>query len=460
MTASILYASLLGQSNVSQLSVRGPDGSSGVAHLKEGLIQKTSFSQVAITNSAVGSSTVDGNSHDRPLKTWWYPDDNKPGKNLLDAVATMNTQITNLRAQGSVIPIVVWGQGESEANSLGTPKTDAGRQAAEQRYLTATKSVFDYIQDHVNPDIEFYILETGRFNTAGAVNFGYPQYLIDKVNLGLKYVDDAQMKLAQLDPHFHFAVDYDDLPMFADMPRTSPGYESDWSTDSWHLSYPSKEIVGDRLAAYVAADLGSPSPTPTPTPSGSTLYGTSRDDVIYSSSDGNSVVYAGGGNDTVYGRGGGNTLYGGSGSDTLRSATGQNTLYGNDGNDKLYAGAGKDTLFGNNGNDTLITGSGSTYMSGGGGADIFKFLTAGSAADTIKDFQIGTGDKIDLTQILEAFDPISQSIADFVHATRTGANVMLSVDLQGDRHFADLVLLQGISTFDPETMFETGKLIA
>ncbi len=458
---STLYVSLLGQSNVSEMSVTGPDGSSGVAHLKSGLQQKTNFSQVVATNSAVGDSTVDGDAHDRPARTWWYPNEGTPGTDLTQAVSTMQAEIGTLSQQGTVTPIVVWGQGEAEANALGTPSTEAGREAAELRYMNATEAVFKYIEDNVDPNIQFYLMETGRFNSTGAVNAGYPQYLIDKIDLGLKYVDDAQVKMAQTDSHVHLAVNYSDLPMFADMPASSPGYKSSWADDTWHISYPSKEIVGDRLAAYIANDLNGVGGTTGTggTGSGTVISGTKGDDNITGTAGGGDTLFGGTGNDTLTGIGGGNTLNGGAGNDLLRVSSGNNLLNGNDDNDTLDAGSGNDTLFGNNGNDILVAGSGSATMTGGGGADTFRFLGVSGHVDKVMDFHASIGDKIDISNVLQGFDPASGALANFVHTARTGSDTMLSVDPAGGGHFTDLALLVGLQSFNAAALVNSGNLV-
>ena len=459
-TQTILYASLLGQSNVSEMSVTGPDGSSGTAHLTHGLLQKTGFSQVVATNSAVGGSTVDGDAHDRPARTWWNPDENTPGADLTQAVDTMNAEIAALRKQGVVTPIVIWGQGEAEANALGTPKTEAGRQAAEQRYLAATEAVFKYIEDHVNPNIQFYLMETGRFNTVGAQNYGYSQQLIDKIDLGLKYVDDAQLKMSETDSHIHLAVNYSDLPMFADMPKSSPGYKSSWAEDSWHLSYPSKEVVGDRLASYIANDSGGTGGTGG-SGGGSTavISGTKGNDNLTSGTDGHQTLFGGTGNDTLTGLGGSDRLDGGAGNDVLRVTSGNNVLNGNDDNDTLNAGPGSDALFGGNGKDLLVAGSGNATMNGGGSGDTFRFLRVSGHVDTVMDFHTGIGDKIDVSQVLTGFDPATDTLGNFVHAARSGSDTMLSVDPPGSRHFSDIALLAGVHSFNAEALVASGNLV-
>ena len=62
--------------------------------------------------------------------------------------------------------------------------------------------------------------------------------------------------------------------------------------------------------------------------------------------------------------------------------------------------AGRDTLYGAGGDDILTGGSGKDSLYGGTGADIFRYgATDLDARDSIKDFSISEGDKIDLSAI-------------------------------------------------------------
>ncbi|MEG2266874.1 MAG: calcium-binding protein, partial [Acinetobacter sp.] len=88
------------------------------------------------------------------------------------------------------------------------------------------------------------------------------------------------------------------------------------------------------------------------------------------------------------------------------------------GNDKIDGGADNDILYGQGGNDILIGGSGSDILYGGTGADTFVWgkslntttgvlVTNGTnnadgATDTIKDFSLAQGDKVDAKALLDA----------------------------------------------------------
>jgi parallel beta-helix repeat protein len=183
------------------------------------------------------------------------------------------------------------------------------------------------------------------------------------------------------------------------------------------------------------------------------------DDFIYSGS-GNDSVSGGEGNDTIYADSGDDILGGGKGNDVLYASSGNNTLHGNTGSDTLYAGSGADSLYGDSENDVLVAGAGSAVMAGNTGADTFLFLEAGGR-DTIADFKTRDGDKIDISDLLQGYDP-GDAISDFVRATSQKGTTTLSVDADGATGgsvFVDIALLQGVSKFDVAAMIAQGNLV-
>ena len=82
-------------------------------------------------------------------------------------------------------------------------------------------------------------------------------------------------------------------------------------------------------------------------------------------------------------------LRGGGGDDRLSGTAGANVLEGGAGDDILAGRAGRDQLDGGLGDDRLDGGAGADVLRGGAGADAFVFR-AGSGADRIVDFRIGT----------------------------------------------------------------------
>jgi hypothetical protein len=203
------------------------------------------------------------------------------------------------------------------------------------------------------------------------------------------------------------------------------------------------------------ASTTGPAPTPTPTPSSYTFTGTAGADTLYGDSTHDSVLHGLGGNDK---------LYGGSGNDTLYADAGNNLLHGGNGNDMLYAGSGTDKLYGDAGNDLLVggTGTGTTTMTGGTGADAFQ-LSDIHKYEIITDFKTTQGDKVDLSQLLQGVNPLQNSINSFIHATQSGASVVLSVDTDGTAngsHFVNVATLQNVHAFDVLTALHNGTLVA
>lgn len=90
--------------------------------------------------------------------------------------------------------------------------------------------------------------------------------------------------------------------------------------------------------------------------------------------------------DIINGTSSANTLLGERGGDTLRGLAGKDLLIGGIGADKIFGGKGNDVLIGGVGEDTLW---------GGQGKDVFVFLDQTEFGDTIVDFDVTEGDRID-----------------------------------------------------------------
>ena len=123
---------------------------------------------------------------------------------------------------------------------------------------------------------------------------------------------------------------------------------------------------------------------------------------------------------------------------------------------------GADTLRGGAGDDTLLGGSGIDILSGGAGSDTFDWLSAhvGAGVDEIPDFTAGAGgDKLDLTHILAGYVPGVSNLADYVALSETAGSTTVRVDAAGTNNFADLVVLQGVTGLDIESMKTNGNLV-
>lgn len=138
----------------------------------------------------------------------------------------------------------------------------------------------------------------------------------------------------------------------------------------------------------------------------------------------------------------------------------KNTIDGMDGNDTILGGAGDDTLIGGIGNDTLNGESGADVLFGNTGTDIFVFenATAFAAIDTVKDFNTGQGDQLDLGDILDAtsYDYTNPStITDYVKITTSGSNSLLFIDVDGTgttSTFVQIGLLFGVTGLTDEAL--------
>ncbi|MBD2680842.1 MULTISPECIES: calcium-binding protein [Nostoc] len=94
-------------------------------------------------------------------------------------------------------------------------------------------------------------------------------------------------------------------------------------------------------------------------------------------------------------------------SDSITGDGQNNQLFGNDGNDTISGGFGNDTLSGGKGDDSLV---------GGFGADKFFFASVSDGLDTIKDYNFGQSDKIQISKV--GFG--TNSLADFFYDNSSG----------------------------------------
>lgn len=133
-------------------------------------------------------------------------------------------------------------------------------------------------------------------------------------------------------------------------------------------------------------------------------------------------------------------LHGGDGGDVLWASAGNDVIYGGNGNDNIDGGTGNDRLIGGAGNDKIF---------GRGGADVFVFdgESYANGLDTIGDFNALDGDMLDISDILQGYDPFSSLLSDFVRVTQNGNNATLLVNADGSGNdFVAVAVLQGVTT--------------
>jgi len=229
---------------------------------------------------------------------------------------------------------------------------------------------------------------------------------------------------------------------------------------------------------------------------------TSADANVINGNDGNDtitgrgLIHGNNGNDTITGSAGTDTIYGDDNVDVISAGAGNDVLYGGESNDTLDGGADADTIYGGAGNDSIIAGDGNDYIETGNGAD---YVTAGAGADTIlvggagsDTIDVGynalsndgvdtviidktaydngvatvasfdaTGDKLDLSRLLDNYDPNTDDIADFISKTVDGTGTLFAVDINGGGDYVDVAMLTGRFLTDSlATLVTNGVLIA
>ncbi|MHC8407457.1 putative Ig domain-containing protein [Pseudomonas sp. TMB3-21] len=312
----ILYLPTLGQSNARLMRMTEDDDQSGTSMLVKDLDRYTDYdvrSQFTDADGngidiAVGGSTVNGMSTlgvEELKLCWWLTDTNQPGPALLRAVTLLQDQLSELKSIDNVTMGIIWGQGEEAAQEIARA---TNKPAAAAEYKAATLKVFDYLHAQFGT-FNVYMMETGHYQEDAARARGYAEDKIAAIVEGVGYVRAAQEAIAAERPDVKLAVDYNDLPL---------RYEVDplvYPDDVWHLHEESAEIVGQRLADYIAGDLG--------------FQGNPNDNNSVQDIFDNAQNQGG----HIYGTDQADTLVGSSGNDTLNGDMGADTMTGGDGND-------------------------------------------------------------------------------------------------------------------------------
>ncbi len=197
--------------------------------------------------------------------------------------------------------------------------------------------------------------------------------------------------------------------------------------------------------------------------------GGNTDEVFYNSSNAAVTIDLASSAPQVGGYAEGDTLisiehaYGSNHDDTIYGTDGYNRLYGKNGDDVLYGRDGDDRLYGDAGDDVIYGGAGIDLLYGNAGADTFVFEAAGAFthSDNVQDFSLADGDKIDISDVLQGYDQVTDSIADFVQITDNGTHSYLSVDADGGAdNFVQIAAIFNITGLTDEDALETnGTLV-
>jgi len=126
----------------------------------------------------------------------------------------------------------------------------------------------------------------------------------------------------------------------------------------------------------------------------------------------------------------------------------------------LLGGARQDYLTGGMLADTISGSGGDDELTGSGGADRFVITSADDGNDSINDFTVADGDVLDLAAALNG---TSRLLSDYVRITRSGADALLGVDVDGSATgYTDMVLRlknSPLTASHVRTLFESGQLL-
>lgn len=150
---------------------------------------------------------------------------------------------------------------------------------------------------------------------------------------------------------------------------------------------------------------------------------------------------------------------GGKGNDIIDLTS---TLY-DYGDVMLIGGKGHDILWSSAGNDVLVIGSGRDKAFGGAGTDVFAFDTFDNNIDVIQDFHAGAGgDVLNLTDILEGYDPLTDALSSFVKLVNRGCNTELRLNADGDAcgGFKTIAVFEGGLDATLADLINNGNLVA
>jgi parallel beta-helix repeat protein len=312
---NILFIPTLGQSNARLLRITEDDRESGVTEMVAGLKKYTNFDSVEslfydaegdAIDIAVGGSTVTGLSTSTGIdkeRTWWCVDTDQPGDALLRAVDLLREQLATLEARGEVTFAMVWAQGEETC--LDAAKTSVP-QALIDLYKACTLKVIDYLKAQLGtPNAVIYMMQTGNYNVNAATARGESSANIAATVAATALVQQAQRDLDAARSDIKIAIDYRDLPMRYDINPVT------YYNDVWHMNEESNEIIGQRLADFIAGDLGfAGNPADNNSPAAISRY----PDRWFNGTSGN---------DSLTGTSGADTLNGGAGADTMSGGTGE-----------------------------------------------------------------------------------------------------------------------------------------
>ena len=109
----------------------------------------------------------------------------------------------------------------------------------------------------------------------------------------------------------------------------------------------------------------------------------------------------------------------------------------------------------------LVGGADDDVLFGGAGSDTFLFQSFDGSVDTIKDFESGIGgDVINITDLLEGFDPMSDALSDFVQLSNSGGNTQVLVNADGmGTDFVAIAMIEGGAGASLANLINNGNIV-
>jgi Ca2+-binding RTX toxin-like protein len=102
----------------------------------------------------------------------------------------------------------------------------------------------------------------------------------------------------------------------------------------------------------------------------------------------------------------------------------------------LIGNAGTDVITGGSGDDLMIGGIGDDILTGGLGADVFRFIQSETGQDTVTDFNLIQGDKIDLRGLLNNSGFSLSDLSLFLNLADGVGQKTLRIDTLGTGNFS------------------------
>lgn len=117
-------------------------------------------------------------------------------------------------------------------------------------------------------------------------------------------------------------------------------------------------------------------------------------------------------------------------------------------------------LVGSADQSVIASAAGAQHLYGTSSADTFVFDALTDRLDTIHDFDANGGDVLDVSALLTQYDPLQDSLNDFIFKTESAGNTTISVDVNGTGNIANatsIAVIQGVTGLNLELVTNDGQ---